>query len=212
MNQSNHTYDDNINSWIYKEIISYKCVNPKILDVGCWKGQLWKKILMNRKEHIYWVKGFSSPEFSNASWYKCVYTLDLNDLNSFEIIEGNLNIIVCWDVLKHTIYPKEVLKKLHSKLSFNRIMLVSILCICFMINRFTHIFGNWNYTPVWVLGIMDITHYKFFSLQIKKEFCIRSGLEIEIYEWLNTVRNRFFFLRVLWRLFPSLFAIQMFLN
>ena len=109
-------------------------------------------------------------------------------------------------MLEHLINPLEVLKKTKRYLKQNGLIIISIPNIAFIQQRFFLLFGKFDYNPNG--GIMDETHLRFFTRRSIEKLCKDAGYTIVKFYSYNLVKNRFFFLRPLAKIWPSLFALQ----
>jgi hypothetical protein len=85
---------------------------------------------------------------------------------------------------------------------------VSLPNICFIQNRISHLFGQWNYTKPGIGGIMDTTHYRFFSLHSMQQLILDSGMRIVEYRGLGFIRSFLKLLNPLVRFWPNMWAMQ----
>jgi SAM-dependent methyltransferase len=209
MTNTTETYDGNINPWILSKILEFPKKNLQILDVWCWKWQLWKEILKVRTDCAFsGIEKYAPKSHALQAWYTQVYDIDLHRPESLSQIQYKYDIIICWDVLEHTLEPEKVLHELQLLLSVDGVILVSLPNICFIQNRITHFLWSWNYAPPGTGGIMDSTHYRFFSLSSMKELFIESGLQIVQYRGLGFIRSFLRVLNPLVYLWPNMWAMQ----
>lgn len=203
------TYDGNINPWILNKILKIDKKNIKILDVGCWKWQLWKEVLWKRSDCMFYgIEKFAPKTDAENAGYIEIYDIDLHQPETINQIQNQFDIIICGDVLEHTLDPQKVLEKLKICLVPDWIILVSLPNICFIQNRISHLFGRWNYAPPGVGGIMDMTHYRFFSLHSMKQLFLKSGFQIIEYRWLWFIRSFLKILNPLSYFWPNMWAMQ----
>lgn len=79
-----------------------------------------------------------------------------------QLPDNYFDAIICNDVLEHQIDPYSVLGGLKNKLSRDGVFVRSIPNIRYFRNLFDFVFRkNWDYTKE---GIMDFTHFRFFTV------------------------------------------------
>ena len=97
------------------------------------------------------------------------------------------DVIICNDVLEHLIDPYSVLKRLKIKLSEKGVVVSSIPNIRYFRNMFDYIFRkNWDYTDS---GIIDKTHYRFFTINSIRKLYENLGFEIIRMEGINPSKS-----------------------
>lgn len=200
-------YDDCFNEVIFDAVSK----NSNCLDIGCWTGNLGK-FLIGKKSCVVEGVDFNQEVLLEAEriGYSKTYVCNFNNAE-FELnIENKYDYIICEDVLEHLSNPEAVLKRLKKLLKDDGRVLISIPNIGFIQQRVNHLFGNFSYNPAG--GIMDETHLRFFTFKTIKELCLKSGYQIAESYGYAQVKDRFFFLRPLAKIWPSLFALQLFLS
>lgn len=179
--------------------------NSVVLDVGCATGKLLDKL--RNEKNCYTVGIEMDNILAQQALQRChqlvignVETLDL----PFQIEQ--FNIIVCADVLEHLRDPGAVLEKLNSYIKNDGFILISIPNIAFITARLNLLRGRFDYAEY---GIMDRSHLRFFTLKTARELVVNSGYQIVSVEGYNQVRDRYFLLRPLGRLWMTLFATDL---
>ena len=186
---------------------------PRILDIGCWRGALGRGILTHRKVLLEGVdiNQASLDEAQSRGGYERIYCLDLNHTHFDEIPDESYDVIVCGDVLEHTIAPAKILECLQRKLKPDGHIVVSLPNIGFIWYRIQLLAGRWEYRDS---GVMDRTHLKFFTYHSMRRFFrdLQPRLYIEksrpyigIANHPQVVQST---MRGLARLWPNLFALQ----
>lgn len=197
-------YDEALNPFVYA------AVNQKgrCLDVGCWTGNLGVRLI---KEKACTIDGLDTNEQAldraRKRGYHLTFKVNLNNDDSvLPHFEEKYDSIICADVIEHLIYPKRVLEHLRQGLSAKGRLIVSVPNICFVQQRLLHLLGRFDYNPKG--GIMDATHFVHYSRKTIQELLISCGYRIDRCEGYALVRNRYWFLRYLSKLWPTLFAPQ----
>ncbi len=196
-------YDDVFNPIVFDQIGS----NSICLDVGCWTGNLGDK-LINQKACTVDGIDYRSDVLIEAkkAGYRNLYQINLNNDDYKIDINTKYDFIICADVLEHLINPQGVLQKLDDLLTTDGKIVISIPNIAFIQQRIVHLLGKFDYNPNG--GIMDATHLRFFTKKSLLKMCHDAGYQIQKIEGYSLVKNRYFFLRLLAKLLPTLFAIQ----
>ncbi|RKZ56804.1 MAG: hypothetical protein DRQ99_27910, partial [Candidatus Parabeggiatoa sp. nov. 3] len=198
-------YDMGANRHVMRYILKSGIKNPKILDVGCGIGnfglQLSQKIECQIDGIDFCKEALEEAKSKNA--YRNLYCLDLNNLTNGGIpIDESYDFIVCSGIFEYIIDYDALLNSFKAKLKENGIMNVALTNIGFIYLRLVHLLGGWENRVIehWII--------RFFTLNSARDFFRRNGLEILRIDPMNEVRDRYFFLRFLGKMWPSLFAIQ----
>jgi 2-polyprenyl-3-methyl-5-hydroxy-6-metoxy-1,4-benzoquinol methylase len=92
-------------------------------------------------------------------------------------VNGPFSVILCLDVLEHLVDPWSVIKRLHTMLTPNGIIIASIPNIRYYKASWPLFFlGKWELQP---RGIMDKTHLRWFVKKTAKELMTHSGMRLE---------------------------------
>jgi 2-polyprenyl-3-methyl-5-hydroxy-6-metoxy-1,4-benzoquinol methylase len=157
----------------------------KILEVGCGEGNFGAAL---KKEGVE-VWGIEyAPEEANIAKSKLdkVFAGDIM-LHLDHLPDNYFDVIVCNDVLEHLIDPYIVLEKFKNKLTTAGIIVSSIPNIRFFRTFYDFVFNkNWDYTDN---GIMDKTHYRFFTINSIRKMYEGLGYEIVSHEGINATRS-----------------------
>lgn len=206
------TYDAGLNPWIFQKLEEYtnEKEDVKVIDVGCWKWNLWKSFMKKYPNvEFFGIEYYADSMYAKNAWYKEVFSISLDNYEELEKIPNeSYDIMILGDVLEHTLFPDKTFKILQKKLKKDGVFLVSLPNIGFALYRLKLLFGRWDYAPDGVGGVMDNTHFRFFTLHSMRKFFEWLNLEIVEEFGLSVVQDKFAFLRFLWKLLPSVFALQ----
>lgn len=197
-------YDSVFNPIVFDHIPK----NAKVLDVGCWTGNLGEVLIAAGSRIVDGIDfNKDALELAATKGYRKLYRIDLNCSNVVdEWPKDKYDCIVFADVLEHTVNPQKTLNKLSMNLADTGKILISVPNIAFIQQRFLHLLGVFDYSSRG--GIMDHTHLHFFTKKSLIKLAENSGLFIKKIEGYSLVKNKYFFLRWLAKILPSLFAIQ----
>ena len=178
-----------------------------ILDVGCWTGNLGTA-LKKRLNFAVTIDGLENNEDALKSVkgrgvYTKIYELDLNSPSL--PLKGQYNIIILADVLEHLIDPEKTLQEILKHLSPNGWVVVSLPNIAFIKYRLLHLLGQWDYRDS---GIMDKTHVHFYTLDTMQALFKVCNLRIIKHQPFVALPRKYFYLSLLAKIMPRLFALQ----
>jgi len=194
---------DNFNPYIFEAIPE----NARVLDVGCATGLLGKKLRRKKAPRIMAGIEIDAAMAKEArEIYDQVVLADLEDFQGLPFKQNYFDVIVCADVLEHLRDPRQVLKNLAPYLSRRGFFLISVPNIAFASVRLALLCGRFNYNPRG--GILDETHLRFFTRRSLISLLKGAGLRPISVQGYNLVSSKFFFLKYLGVLFPTLFSIQ----
>jgi len=163
-------------SWIRPEIISMIPSGCKtILDVGCGTGALGKHLKNNGVNEIIGIEIFPEAAREAMKVLDCVIEGNIENLVlPFET--KYFDCIVCADVLEHLVDPWETVGKLKKFLKPGGTIVASIPNVGF--HRIVRglIKGRWQYADG---GVLDRTHFRFFTWQGIQELFAMNGMTIE---------------------------------
>lgn len=152
-------------------MIAYESVNQyvldlfpkeskKILDIGCGTGSFGKKLKEINTQIVIDGITYSSVEQKIAQEYlDQVYVQDINT-NSIDFKSG-YDCIIMSHVLEHTLKPKDIYKKVIDHISVGSYVLIALPNVLFYKQRLKFLLGEFKYSKHG--GLMDETHYHFFS-------------------------------------------------
>ncbi len=169
------------------EMVQYVPEGAKrILEIGCGEGNFG----------VYFKEKFGAEvwgiEYDAAHAQVARTKLDrvfAGDVATFltELPPRYFDAIVCNDVLEHLTDPYSVLLQLKSKLTANGQLISSLPNIRFFRTFFDFVFHkNWEYTDN---GIMDKTHYRFFTIKSIPAMYERLGYEVLIHQGINPSKS-----------------------
>jgi 2-polyprenyl-3-methyl-5-hydroxy-6-metoxy-1,4-benzoquinol methylase len=173
-------------SGIREEMIPYIPLNvSKILEIGCGEGNFGAALKKDGVE--VWGIEYSHEEATVAqSKLDKVFAGDVF-LHLDKLPDNYFDVIVCNDVLEHLTDPYTVLEKFKAKLTNKGVVVSSIPNIRFFRTFFDFVFRkNWDYTDN---GIMDKTHYRFFTIKSIRKMYENLGYEIVRHEGINASRS-----------------------
>jgi methionine biosynthesis protein MetW len=135
--------------------------NKTVLDVGCSEGYVAKHLQNN----IVYGIDYNAKALEKAkNFCKDVKVVDLNNLDELDDLFPNVkyDYIVFADVLEHVLYPKEVIKKLKTKLKKGGYIIISLPNVALWRVRLNLLFGKFDYTEY---GVLDDTHLKLYTFK-----------------------------------------------
>lgn len=147
----------------------------RVLDVGCAEGN-FGKALKERNNAEVW--GVEISEAAGNSAKKNIDKVLIGDFNTIikELPDNYFDCIIFNDVMEHFIDPFTVLELIKTKLSENAIIVSSIPNVRYVGNLFELLFKkDWEYKSD---GILDITHYRFFTQKSINRMFKNAGFEI----------------------------------
>lgn len=160
----------------HQKIINWVGSNKKVLEIGCASGYMSKEF--KKKGCV--VTGIEiNPEAAEEAKKHCQGVI-IGDVEAQatigELRNKEFGIIILADVLEHLRGPEVVLRNLIKFLEKKGKMIISVPNIGFLTNRLLHLSGRFDYTD-W--GIMDKTHWRFFTRDSILKLIEKSGLKVE---------------------------------
>lgn len=188
------------------EVFSEVPKKSACLDVGCWTGNLGQYLIKNKDCTVDGIElNADALAAAKKRGYRNCYLADLNKFHHEDIVNV-YDFIICADVLEHLVDPGLLIVELGKLLGKNGKIIISVPNVCFVLQRFMMILGRFDYDPRG--GIMDAGHLRFFTKKSIEKLCLVRNFKIVESRGYSQVKNKYFFLRPLARLWPSLFAIQ----
>ncbi|NQT93335.1 MAG: class I SAM-dependent methyltransferase [Lentisphaerae bacterium] len=178
-----------------------------VLDVGCATGMLGSKL--RQAGHSGRLVGIEKdPAMAQIAdpFYDELIVTDLEHVEKLPLDHAYFDVIVCADILEHLRDPAAALNKLVPHLKRDGKLVVSVPNIAFAGIRLSLLAGRFSYEPNG--GILDATHLRFFTRASLRVLLEDVGLRVTLLTGYNLVRRRYAFLKLLGRLFPTLFCIQ----
>lgn len=161
----------------------------KILEVGCGQGIFSARLMKDGVETWGVEPNIVSAKMASKKLFK-VLTETLDGALS-ELPDNYFDVIIFNDVLEHLLYPWEDLKRVKSKLIMEGIVVSSIPNVRYSKNLFNLLFKkNWKYTEN---GILDITHFRFFTKKSIKTLYKKSGYTVHKIKGVNITKSFLFF-------------------
>lgn len=176
-----------------------------VLDVGCATGKLLEKLRDQKGCHTVGIE--MDGALADQARLRC-HQLVVGNIETLDLpFQAEVfDVIVFADVLEHLQNPEAVLKRLGTYVKKGGYFAISIPNIAFITVRLNLLFGRFDYAAY---GVMDRGHLRFFTLKTAKKLVTDSGFQIVFVEGYNQVRDRYFLLRPLGRLWKTLFATDL---
>ena len=172
------------------EMLKYIPKNAKrILEIGC--GQANFSFQLSKEDVEIWgvEPDVNAANVASKRLFK-VLTGTLDDTIN-NLPDNYFDVIIMNDVLEHLLYPWEDLKNLKQKLSDNGVTVSSIPNVRYSKNIFKMIFKkDWKYTES---GILDNTHFRFFTKKSIKRMHNECGLSIQKIQGVNMTKSFLYF-------------------
>lgn len=157
----------------------------KILEIGCGKGHFCEQ-LIGKETEVWGIEpDGDSAEIASKKLFK-VLNGKINEVIG-QLPDNYFDAIILNDVLEHLLFPWEDLKLLKSKLSDKGAIVSSIPNVRYIKNLF-HVLvqKNWEYTES---GILDSTHFRFFTKKSIVNLFDKSGYVIEKLNGINKTKS-----------------------
>ena len=161
----------------------------KILEVGCGQANFSEQLLQDGRE-IWGIE--LNPDAAKVASEKLhkVFAGTVES-NLGNIPKDYFDVIIMNDVIEHLTYPKEVLEQLMPTLVKNGVVVSSIPNVRYSKNIFKMLFKrDWKYTES---GILDNTHFRFFTKKSIKRMFKETGFEIEKCKGINVTASFLYF-------------------
>jgi 2-polyprenyl-3-methyl-5-hydroxy-6-metoxy-1,4-benzoquinol methylase len=143
-------------------IIELTGENKNVLEVGTSTGYM-SRIL---KEMGNTVTGIEIDREAAKIAERYCDSLIIGDIEKLDLDihlpASSFDVIIFGDVLEHLVHPEEVLVKMKKYLRPDGYLAVSLPNICHGDVIINMLLGNFHYTP---MGLLDITHLRFFGLR-----------------------------------------------
>jgi 2-polyprenyl-3-methyl-5-hydroxy-6-metoxy-1,4-benzoquinol methylase len=161
-----------------------------LLDVGCGEGNFGSLVKDKTGAEVWGVELNSDQATLAGKSLDNVLTGDLND-NLAKLPADKFDCIVFNDVLEHFTEPDKVLVNIKKLFSKNGVLVASIPNVRYIGNlRELLIEKDWRYKKE---GILDYTHYRFFTYKSILRMFDECGYEVLIIEGINPSRVRWRF-------------------
>jgi 2-polyprenyl-3-methyl-5-hydroxy-6-metoxy-1,4-benzoquinol methylase len=143
-----------------------------VLDVGAAQG-LIGQLLLDSGLEIDAVE--ANPAWADAArpYYRKVFADKIEDA---PLSPGLYKIVICGDVLEHTVDPVAVLRRLRTCASPDAVFIISVPNVAHIAVRFMLLMGRF---PRMERGILDRTHLHFFTRDTGEQMLRDAGLRVE---------------------------------
>jgi 2-polyprenyl-3-methyl-5-hydroxy-6-metoxy-1,4-benzoquinol methylase len=155
----------------------------KVLEIGCNAGNFRQFI---SKQCEYWgVEPFEeAANIAKTKMYNVLVGFYDKVIN--EIPDNYFDLVIANDVIEHMEQPWNFLQSIKKKMTVNASIVLSIPNVRYYLNlRELLVLKDWKYVDV---GILDITHLRFFTE--KSIICLlnENGFEIKMMKGINPVK------------------------
>lgn len=166
--------------------------NDEIFDLGCGDGTIGKIL---KKNHTITIDGCDVSEIAvdrAREHYRTVHQLNIDD-EDIPVESGSYDVVICTDVLEHTLSPSHAVSEIRRILKTNGTVVISVPNFGFVRYRINSLFGS--IPPI----ISDDRHYNTFTIPSLKEMLDECGLEAQMISGTSGVDT-------LAKIYPSVFA------
>jgi len=200
--------------------INYTKNSKVILDLGCANAEVTRYLAKSKRKTVYAVDKYKPKNIpKNVVFLKH----DLNiALENSSFYGKKFDTILLLDVVEHLLNPEKFVDDIYKmvKSDLDTKILVTTGNVAFIITRFLHLFGLFNYGK---RGILDITHTRLFTFKTLVKLFEQSGFRIEEVKgipapWPLILGENFLghtaitINKILNKLFPGIFAYQIWLT
>lgn len=205
--------------WADYQMVQLIGERKKVLEVGCATGYMGQYLKEKCGCELVGVE--LDPESANKAnpHYKQIIVGDISESKTlFSLNLEQFDVILCSNILEHTLKSQEILEKLKSFLKPEGYFVIAFPNIAHWSIRLNLLLGKFDYSEK---GILDESHVRFFTLKTAWELFESAGLKIEVFgfDWDNgiTKLDGFLrripmigpkFLRFFYSLRPTLFGYQ----
>jgi len=206
-NIPNNKYNRFFNEEVYKNVPK----GAEVLDVGCWNGDLANKLINVKHCKVDGIE-INKQAIKNAkkNGIKNIFEVDLNcRRNELKNIKKKYDCIILADIIEHLLDPEDFLISIRGLLKKDGILVISTPNIAFILYRVKLLFGIFDYVDA--PGVMDKTHTRFFTISSLINILKSCKYDVRRCYGFSAVQNKYFFLRILSIIIPSLFGIQILL-
>ncbi len=172
---------------VRKEMLPFVPKEAKvILEIGCGDGNFGNLLLENGAKEVWGIEYEKEQGQIAEKVLTKVFVGDVAE-QLLNLPNQYFDAIVCNDVLEHLIDPYTVINNLRPKLKKEGVMISSIPNIRYFRNLFDYFFNkNWDYTDS---GIMDKTHFRFFTYKSIRKMFESNGYEVVKMEGINPTKS-----------------------
>lgn len=143
-----------------------------VLDVGSAQGMLGQLTQGSGLE----IDGVEPhPEWAEAAkpYYRQMYQ---GAIEAVQLPQEHYRVVVCADVLEHTLNPTCVLKRLRATCTKDAIFIISLPNIAHVTVRLLLLSGHF---PKWKRGLLDKTHLHFYTRETAVDLLGEAGLSVK---------------------------------
>ncbi len=205
--------------WADRQMVALIGEAKNVLEIGCASGH-FGKYLKTKAGCKCWAVELD-PELAEIAKpnYEQVLAGDIQNPLTLEPYKNlKFDVILCSNVLEHLTDPDKALVQLKNLLKPGGHFVIALPNVAHWSIRLNLLLGNFRYTES---GILDRSHFKFFTLESATEFIRQAGLTLETwsFDWDNGI-PKFdglfrripvlgpLFLKFFYSLFPGVFAYQ----
>lgn len=155
----------------------------KCLDLGCGRGG-YLDLLKSKYQNLE-TWGIEIDSESGAIAKSKGHNVSIGNAEKMidDLPDNYFDLITCNDVLEHFLNPYIILEKLKNKLSSNGRIISSLPNIRYYKPMFEYLFQeDWKYREA---GVMDKTHYRFFTKKSIQRMYKDAGFQIVTNEGIN---------------------------
>jgi len=154
----------------------------RILEIGCGGAGFSAQIKKRQSCEIWGIELNQESAEKAEKIIDKVLCGDIVQLLSV-LPDAYFDCIVMNDVIEHLIDPESVLTELRAKLNSSGVFVLSIPNVRFWENWVNFVLRkDWNYTDA---GILDRTHYRFFTEKSLKRMFQKLNFEVQILKGIN---------------------------
>lgn len=164
---------------IAANMIRFGKPNPSVVDIGCACGDFGSLLSSHTSIELFGLE-YDQGSIDIASEkriYNEIYQVDLNNIQD-EVVKSYRNkfdYIVALDVLEHTLFPEKTLSSICQFLKSDGEIIISLPNLSFGDVKLGLMDNEFFYTKT---GILDETHFKFFTYKSIVELVSRASLSI----------------------------------
>ncbi len=161
-----------------------------VLEVGCAGGSFGETVKKLTGAEVWGIEINKKAAEKASGMLDKVITADFYTAIN-EIPLNYFDCIVLNDVLEHFTNPYDVLEKIKSFLKDNGYIIASIPNVRYITNLKELLFDkDWKYKDN---GILDFTHYRFFTKKSINRMFAECGYEILLLDGINPIQRKFLF-------------------
>lgn len=158
-----------------------------ILEVGCAEGKFGSAVKEKTGGTFYGIERYPPAAKEAKSKIDKVITEDI-ETTDLPFEKASFDHIIFGDVLEHLKNPWEVLRKIKVYLKDNGSILASIPNVGHISIIESLLSGRWTYTDA---GLLDKTHFRFFTLSEIKKMFQDTGYRINQLETIPFTNDRY---------------------